>query len=378
MDLEAVLEHRLTSATLRLPPAPVVALKLASLLRDERTSLEALANVVQQDQVLTAVVLRLANSAAYARRSAVVQVSTAIVVLGRKTLHDLAWAQGLHEQSHVGGALLPLRRRTWREGLVNAQVSEWVAEVLQVDSEGAFVAGLLHDIGRVPVIGVLEDLLLERPEADTRTEDGWWSLVNGAHTRAGQLLAGRWALPKVISEVITAHHDLTRTSPLLEVVRVADEVVLVLDGAPILVAGRLGTIASLTTRQGEALATKLPQLPTFLDAFREPSASGEGDVIDYELRIPSGLHDPVARVTIHADGLVHDVDVVAIEARSMVVQRALRAGQLVRVLVGGRSLHARVTGVDDGASSLAPWALDAAQQASWLEFVETVSARVAA
>jgi HD-like signal output (HDOD) protein len=378
MDLEAVLLHRLSSATLRLPPAPVVALKLASLLRDDRATLEELASVVQHDQVLTAVVLRLANSAAYARRSEVVQVSSAIVVLGRKTLHDLAWAQGLHEQSHVGGALLPLRRRAWREGLVSAQVAQWVAEVMQVEADGAFVAGLLHDIGRVPVIGVLEDLLIDRPEADTRTEDGWWSLVNGAHVQAGQLLAGRWSLPAVLTEVITSHHDLTRTSPLLEVVRVADEVVQLLDGAPMLEAARLGEIASLSTAQGEALAAKLPQLPTFLDAFREPSASGDGDVIDYELRIPSGLHDPVARVTIHADGLVHDVDVVAIDQRSLVVQQPLRAGQLVRVLVHGTSLHARVTGVDDGASSLAPWALDAAQQALWVEFVEAVSARVAA
>jgi HD-like signal output (HDOD) protein len=377
MDLEAVLLHRLSSATLKLPPAPVVALKLAKLLRDDDSTLEQLATVVTQDQVLTAVVLRLANSAAYARSAAVVQVGTAITVLGRRTLQDLAWAHGLHQQSMASGALVPLRRRAWREGLISAQISQWVAEVMGADPGDAFVAGLLHDLGRVPVIGVLEDVLAKHPSADTRSEEGWWSLIEGAHVQAGQLLAGRWSLPAVITEAITSHHDLAVSSPLLEVVRVADEVVRLLDGAPRLEAERLGTIAELSTAQGEALAAKLPQLPTFLDAFREPKADEVGSVVDYELRLPDEL-DPVARVTLHVEGLVVDADVLELDERHLVVARALRPSQVVRLVVAGASLHARVTAVDGECSSLAPWALDAKQQAQWVAFVEATRARPAA
>lgn len=377
MDLEAVLLHRLSSATLKLPPAPVVALKLAKLLRDDDSTLEQLATVVKQDQVLTAVVLRLANSAAYARAAAVVQVGHAITVLGRRTLQDLAWAHGLHQQALSAGSLVPLRRRAWREGLISAQIAQWVAEVTGADAGDAFVAGLLHDIGKVPVIGLLEDVLTEHPDADTRTEEGWWALIESVHVQAGRVLAGRWSLPAVITDAITSHHDVTVSAPLLDVVRVVDEVVQLLDGAPMLEAERLGAIAALSTAQGEALAAKLPQLPTFLDAFREPKADEVGGVIDYELRLPEQV-DALAQVTIHAEGLVVEADVVELGERHLVVTRPLRASQVVRLVIAGVSLHARVTAVDEGYSSLAPWALDAKQQAGWKAFVEATLARPAA
>jgi HD-like signal output (HDOD) protein len=377
MDLDAIIEARVKKASLRVPPSPVVALRLGRLVADEGTTLDALAAVVKQDQSLAAVVLKLANSVAYRRGDEVVSLTTAVVNLGRRALRDLAYAHAMHEQALSAGALVALRRRAWRESLTSAQVSQWVAELRGNGEDDAFVAGLLHDIGRLPVIGALEALLAELPEADTRSEDGWWSLVEQHHGAMGRQLATAWALPHVIADVINQHHDLSVDSPLLSAVRISDQVVALLDGEAGLAAEQLGTIAELSSEQCAQLAARLPRLPAYLDAFREPddTAAATADVIDYELRLPDSL-DTGVQVTLHVDGLVEDVDVLALDARGVVVRRALRAGRLVRLRAGEVTVHARVTACVEGDAELAPWALDAAQRTAWLAFVERAAPRV--
>lgn len=377
MDLEAVVQHRLKTASLRVPPAPVVALRLQQLLNDEAATVTGLSSIVKQDQALAAVVLRLANSAAYRRTSDIVSLSAAVVVLGRKALADLAFAHAMFEQTLKSGSLVPLRRRAWRESLVAAQVASWVAELFGLDPDEAFVAGLLHDIGRVPVIGLLEEVLVEHPSADTRTEEGWWSLIDQFHVELGLVLAQRWGLPSAIGEVIGGHHEPTASGPMLEVVRVADDVVRLLDGAPSVGAERLGTIAALSTDHCRALAAKLPRLPAYLDAFREPSVSGVAEVVDYELRLVDEL-GVEQRVSLHVGGLVIDALVHALDSQLLAVACELRPGQLVRVRTRDLSFHAKVVGTAAGRSELAPWALDATQQAAWCTFVEQLGARFAA
>jgi HD-like signal output (HDOD) protein len=350
----------------------MVAVRLGRLAADERATVEELCAVLKQDQALAGAVLRLANSPAHWRGAEVVALHAAVVNLGRRALTGLAWAEALHAHALVGGPLVALRRRAWRESLVAAQVAQWVAELRGDPLEDAFVAGLLHDLGRLPVIGALEALLAALPAADTRSEDGWWALVEQHHVAQGARLASEWGLPGVITDVIAQHHDPAFDTPLLTAVRVADEVVRLLDGEPGVGAERLGAIAELSAAQCDALAARLPQLPAYLDAFREPALDEPGlEVIDYELRLPDAL-DAVPQVTLHLDGLVVDADVLAIDERSVVVRRELKPGRLVRLRAGGVTLHARVTAqVDDGAQ-LTPWALDGAQREGWEAFVRAV------
>lgn len=287
-------------------------------------------------------------------------------------LRELSVAKELHERTLASGALVALRRRAWRESLSSARVASWVAPFFGCSADDAFVVGLLHDIGRVPAIGVLEQLLRECPEADTRSEDGWWVMVEQHHVAFGALLARSWRLPTLVAGAISAHHDLTQTSPLLETLRVADEVVKLLDGEPALGAHHLGVIAALSTAQCEALAAKLPLLPATFDAFREPTQSEPASVIDYELKLPDAL-DPELQVTLTCDGLVTEADVLSVSPALFGVRGWLRVGQLVKVRAGEARFHARVTATDGEASELAPWALDAAQALEWHRFVELVS-----
>jgi HD-like signal output (HDOD) protein len=369
VDLEAAMSARVKKGTIRVPPSPVAALHLMQVLGDESSSPAALVQALEEDQSLAAIVLRLANSAAHRRSTDVVSLKAAVVALGRATLRELSVAKELHERTLGSGALVALRRRAWRESLTCARVASWVAPMFHASAADAFVAGLLHDIGRVPAIGLLEQLLTEHPEADTRSEDGWWALVEQHHVALGALLARSWGLPALLAGAISQHHALEFSSPLLETLRVADEVVRLLDGEPFLSGRELGSIAALTTDQCDELAAELPLLPATFDAFREPEQKGPAFAIDYELKLPDAL-DPDLQVTLTCEGLVHEADVLSVSDALFGVRCALRPGQLVKVHAGDARFHARVTASDGEAAELAPWALDADQLAEWRRFVE--------
>jgi HD-like signal output (HDOD) protein len=364
VDIDAAVQARVQSSSLRVPPSPLVAMRLTAVVARPGASLDDVADVLRQDQTLAAVLLRLANSAAYRRSTEVVSIAAAVSAIGLKGLQDVAWAHALHGEALRMGALLPLRRRAWRESLVSAQIAQWLAE--DAGDEDAFVAGLLHDLGKVPVISAAEDVLQAHPGADTRTEEGWWALVEEGHVEAGRHLATSWALPPSLSELIARHHDPTARGPLFAVVRLADQVVRLLDGAPSVSAERLAALPGLPAAQVQRLLRLLPLLPAYLDAFREPAQAEVPTVIDYELQVAD--EGAGRQVTLHVEGLVQEAAVRHLDARQLVVQASLRVGQLVRVRAGEASFAAQVRACVEDESLLAPWALDALQQAAWERF----------
>jgi putative nucleotidyltransferase with HDIG domain len=369
MDLDAALAARVKKGTIRVPPSPVVALRMMQLLGDEKTPLKTLVATLAQDQSLAAIVLRLANSAHYRRGAEVVALPQAVMVLGRTALREVSVAKELHERTIGSGLLVALRRRAWRESLACAQVATWVAPWFSVAPDEAFVAGLLHDIGRVPAIGILEQLLTEYPDADTRSEDGWWDAVEQHHVVLGALLARSWGLPVAVASVITGHHDVAQTEPMFEVLRIADQVVQLMDGEPYVAAEKLGVIAALSTSQCEELAAQLPLIPQTLDAFRETSVDEKAGVIDYELHLPDAL-DHAPQVGLICEGLVIEADLRSATTDALIVEAEFRIGKLVKVRAGDARFHARVSSSGLGCVELRPWALDDAQRAEWQRFVD--------
>lgn len=369
MDFDALLAERVIRGNIRIAPSPVVALRLMQLLSDEDTTIDVLTRAIGQDQALAAIVLRLANSAAHRRSTEVVSLRAAIVAVGRKVLREMSMAKELHERTLGSGPLVALRRRAWRESLTCAQVASWVAPMLSASSEDAFVAGLLHDIGRVAAIGLMEQLHEEfRDQVGTRTEERWWTLVEVHHVTLGSLLAQSWGLPSMLAQAIAQHHLSSASTPLLQTLRVADQIVGLLDSGPFLSASTLGSIAGLKKEHCEALAAQLPLLPETSDAFREPALAEMATVVDYELRLPEAL-SPDLQVTLTCEGLVTRADVLRISEPLLGVRSSLKPGQLVRVRAGEANFHARVTASNGEAAELAPWALNQAQADQWRRFV---------
>ena len=132
-----------------LPALPVVAIRVINLTAHSQTSGEDLETEILRDQALVTRVLRLANSAAYGLRGTIATVSHAIFILGFDTVRSLvlaACAETLYRRGGNGFSDTVL----WDHVRGAACLSRFLADHCgYAAGERAFIAGLVHDVGKV-------------------------------------------------------------------------------------------------------------------------------------------------------------------------------------------------------------------------------------
>lgn len=184
------------------PPLPSVAVKLASLARDDDADVHDVVRLLEQDQMLAGLVLRLVSSPVYAARSPITSLRQAVVRVGLKTLRSIVFEASLRR----GVFDLPDYRETLEQVLRHSTTSAYITRLICVrcgaDPESGFLAALLHDIG-------FSGLLFSRSSVQGRESpklEQLWRDFDDAHERASNLLARLWSLPPDICEVLGHHH----------------------------------------------------------------------------------------------------------------------------------------------------------------------------
>ena len=202
-----------------LPPLPAAVQRLLVLAQQPEADFREIADVIVTDQTLTARTLRAANSALYALPRRVQTVQQATVLLGRDTLTSLAvGAAVLSLQSQVQHAWPADPQGFWRHSMGVALATRMLARPLGLqDAEEAFVAGLLHDIGKLVLLNYFGDIyaqvvlaaqygtkplhLLER------------ELFEVDHAAVGQALCRHWNIPPALTRAVAEHHDADDPAP---------------------------------------------------------------------------------------------------------------------------------------------------------------------
>ena len=213
------------------PSIPVVAVQTARLLRDKEVSMDRLVETIKYDPVITANVLRLANSALLGSSRQAATLKDALVRLGTSRLSRLVIASSVKpilDQSLPGYNLVP--GELWRH-CVSVGIS---AEILETrvggsDGEIAFTAGLLHDIGKL-AIGSFIDRYLEQIEEKAIKEQISFEtaeieVLGIDHTELGASLLEEWGFPTDLVSVVRWHHDPDKASEyqyLADLVHIAD------------------------------------------------------------------------------------------------------------------------------------------------------------
>lgn len=199
----------------RLPVLPKATIRLLELLEFPDCTAQEIAEVVETEPALAVRLLKLANSPFYGQRGRIASVVKAVVVLGAKTIRSLAmavWTHTLKAQMRNAEEMLlmmPLLQHGLATGVATQMLVEKSSRML---AEDAFMAGLLHDIGRVALVAELgtryRDAILE-PVLRTRTplHELEAAVLGFDHCALGAKLMAAWGLPGFLAAVAERHHD---------------------------------------------------------------------------------------------------------------------------------------------------------------------------
>lgn len=154
-----------------LPPFRHTLLELISILNNPSADIRKAAEPIRTDPALTVRVLQMCNSPLFGRHSRVMSIEQAAALLGAERLRSLAMTSAL--QGFVGQSLPKDQLNSfWKHSVLAAMLSKYLAEYFDYfETEQAYIAGLLHDVGQVPQW----KLALEERTQDKEDlrDDGW-------------------------------------------------------------------------------------------------------------------------------------------------------------------------------------------------------------
>lgn len=217
-----------------LPALPIIVLELLSSFDEPDVDIGRLAEAISHDQALAARTLRVANSSAYGLASKVKSISQAIMVLGFDSVRSLVAAGAIVQVFPGAGAQRDLAP-FWRHSMATAVCSRNVARHTRIHPEQAFLAGLLHDIGRLVLATRFPHqyaaALAWRAANDCWQVDAEQQVLGMNHQQVGLMLAEAWQFPPLIQRAIGYHHApaVDDLGELASIVHVANAIVHALD-----------------------------------------------------------------------------------------------------------------------------------------------------
>jgi putative nucleotidyltransferase with HDIG domain len=194
-----------------LPTLPEVVLKTTEVVNNPLSSAKDLGNLISRDQVQTARLLKLVNSAYYGFPREITKVTTAIVILGFNSIKQLLLSTAVFDMFGKDRNANINRTKLMHHTIGTAIAARSIGKQLGYpELEELFVAGLLHDIGKVVMDRYFHQeyltILKKTSEQEITFLDAERQLLDIDHAMLGRLLAKHWNLPIKLETIIAHHH----------------------------------------------------------------------------------------------------------------------------------------------------------------------------
>lgn len=193
-----------------LPTLPEVADRVRKSLNEPDTTAGKLARLLNADPALSAKLLQVANSPLYRGRSHIDSIQTAVARLGNKVVRELVSSfavQSMFKRRGSGGAH-KLLKQVWAHSVRVAAISHVITRrFTSLSPDHAMLAGLMHDIGTLPIIGRAEKVTELLQDVPTLLQ-----IAATLHTQLGKLILESWRFPATLVAVAAEHEDLYRDS----------------------------------------------------------------------------------------------------------------------------------------------------------------------
>lgn len=204
-----IIDNQLVSSHARLPVFNSTALRIQQEIAKAEPDIRLIEKLIISDQSLTAKVLSVSNSSFYKGLNQVATVRNAIVRLGINEVSNIVMLV-THENNFrskdpfVHGIM----RTLWRHSVGCAMGSNWLAKKCGLHglAHEAFFAGLLHDVGKLFILTVIDDLKHSN-DLDIQPSDALLvEAMNSLHANHGFSLLGHWNLPEKYCNIVRDHH----------------------------------------------------------------------------------------------------------------------------------------------------------------------------
>ncbi|MDP8222840.1 MAG: HDOD domain-containing protein [Candidatus Lernaella stagnicola] len=220
------ISNRLRAGNLEVPVLPHVATQVLSLTSDPNVSARDFVALLEKDQQLSARLLKIANSPVYAGRVKITSIQRAVVTVGMATLRDLVFSVALGEQVFRSKRFGDSMARVWEHSLAVAYIAQEIARVRRQSAEHAFLAGLIHDIGKPLIIETVERIDRQLGGETAVTEEMLDETMRDFHAPVGGLMAKVWRFSDELQDAIRFHHryeEAESGQPLAILINVAND-----------------------------------------------------------------------------------------------------------------------------------------------------------
>lgn len=213
----------LENGTLVLPTLPEVALRVREVVDDPEVTAAQLADIIVTDAALSTRLIKVANSPLYRGRMAIENIQMAVGRLGQTLIRNLVTSLVMEQMFQATSNRLDKRLHDlWEHSTEVAAISQVLASKQSgIKADEAMLAGLIHDIGMLPILMKAED----SPEL-IRDSAALDSVLANLHTRVGEAILRSWDFPESLIAVAGEHENLDRDSEngpdLVDIVQVAN------------------------------------------------------------------------------------------------------------------------------------------------------------
>ena len=210
-EIRTALERKIESGALELPALPDVANRVISACFDPDCDIGRLVKIIQTDQFMSGHLMRLTNSALFSPATPITSLHHALSLLGLNQTRDVALRVSLENRVFQIKGFEQRARDLFEHALDTALLAQVLAGSLHIETNEAFLCGLMHDIGRPVLVQAIDDLRIRqgikfRCKIEL-SEEVVAAAATEYHAEVGGQLIDHWNLPPQFAQVPRHHHN---------------------------------------------------------------------------------------------------------------------------------------------------------------------------
>lgn len=203
--IKDAIRRRVQSNSLEIPKLPHVANRILQISRNPNFDTNEIVKAIISDPFLAGRVLTIANSAAYGAAKRTENLKQALMRLGVKMVRDVVFAESVRVKIFSVRSYREILEQSWRLSLGSAIACEAISKVTRLETDGAFLLGLLHDTGKPVLVNAIYEY--ERKNSDRALGmETVEILLSQLHEEIGGYVLDRWGMPPTMVDAAAGHH----------------------------------------------------------------------------------------------------------------------------------------------------------------------------